>query len=44
MGSRGKAIDIAHQYVYVSLIAGPKENSIVDEVVAFLELEPSPMT
>lgn len=39
-----KAIDIANQYVYVSLIAGPKENSIVDEVVAFLELEPSPMT
>ncbi|CQD25932.1 SAM dependent methyltransferase [Staphylococcus capitis] len=39
-----KAIDIARQYVYVSLIAGPKENSIVDEVVAFLELEPSPMT
>ena len=31
-----KAIDIARQYVYVSLIAGPKENSIVDEVVAFL--------
>lgn len=31
-----KAIDIAQKYVYVSLIAGPKENSIVDEVVAFL--------
>lgn len=30
-----KAIDIAQKFVYVSLIAGPKENSIVDEVVAF---------
>lgn len=39
-----KAIDIANQFVYVSLIAGPKENSIVDEVTAFLEMKPSPMT
>lgn len=39
-----KAIDIAQKYVYVSLIAGPKENSIVDEVVAFLDEESQPMT
>lgn len=39
-----KAIDIAQQYVYVSLIAGPKENSIVDEVSAYLNLDPIPMT
>lgn len=39
-----KAIDIAQKYVYVSLIAGPKENSIVDEVVAFLGVESQAMT
>lgn len=39
-----KAIDIANQFVYVSLIAGPKENSIVDEVTTFLEMKPSSMT
>ncbi|EES41595.1 class I SAM-dependent methyltransferase [Staphylococcus caprae] len=39
-----KAIDIANQFVYVSLIAGPKENSIVEKVTAFLEMKPSPMT
>ena len=39
-----KAIDIAQKFVYVSLIAGPKENSIVDEVVAFLDEESQPMT
>lgn len=39
-----KAIDIAQKYVYVSLIAGPKENSIVGEVVVFLDEESQPMT
>ncbi|MCH4395619.1 methyltransferase domain-containing protein [Staphylococcus haemolyticus] len=39
-----KAIDIAQKFVYVSLFAGPKENSIVDEVVAFLDEESQPMT
>lgn len=39
-----KAIDIAQKYVYVSLIAGPKENSIVDEVVAFLDEKSQTMT
>lgn len=39
-----KAIDIANQFVYVSLIAGPKENSIVEKVTAFLEMKTSPMT
>lgn len=39
-----KAIDIAQKYVYVSLIAGPKENSIVDEIIAFLGVESQEMT
>ncbi|PNZ70058.1 class I SAM-dependent methyltransferase [Staphylococcus croceilyticus] len=39
-----KAIDIAQKYVYVSLIAGPKENSIVDEIIAFLRVESQEMT
>ena len=39
-----KAIDIAQKYVYVSLIAGPKENSIVDEVIAFLGIESQEIT
>ena len=42
--SVNKAINVAEKYVYVSLIAGPKENSIVDEITAFLGVESKPMT
>lgn len=42
--SVNKAIHAAKKYVYVSLIAGPKENSIVDEITTFLDIESKPMT
>ena len=37
-----KAIDIANQFVYVSLIAGPKETPREGDCI--LEMKPSPMT
>lgn len=39
-----KAIEAAKKFVYVSLMAGPKENSVVDEITAFLGVESQPMT
>ncbi|PTE69608.1 class I SAM-dependent methyltransferase [Staphylococcus devriesei] len=39
-----KAIEAAKKFVYVSLMAGPKENSVVDEITAFLDVESQPMT
>ena len=44
LGSGSKAIDIANQFVYVSLIAGPKRKLNCREGDCILEMKPSPMT
>lgn len=39
-----KALKIANKYVYVSLMAGPKENKLVDELIEQFNLQSVPTT